>query len=316
MNTTQPKLAIIGAGNVGTDLHQGFTKSGIYMPENLALISRKNFQDTDFRGFEKIILAVKPMDSIYALKNLAGKISKNALFVSTVSGLNIDIMARVLKMPYHRLVKMTLNTNASQGRVVVVYNTPSLSGCEEVQELFHPISMLIAKKPARDILKAVVSVGSGKAYHLKHLYLLCEEKNIDLVKLLALIISEHPFVKDYLKNMKTAFRKIFNDDSLVDISFESTIQYLRRSGCCTKEGLIKEIDEVATKGGCTRDGVDKYDSTEKATVDHFTLNISGVYHTAKSFEKKIFRKYKEEFCNTTYLNNSENFLPGNLWLLD
>lgn len=108
MNT---KIAIIGAGNLGTSLIEGLVSSGQYQPSNFVL-TRRNLSKLDayqakgyvispnnteaVNGATIIILAVLPQKINEVLTELQGTIKSNQLVVSLVSGVKVKNIQHII----------------------------------------------------------------------------------------------------------------------------------------------------------------------------------------------------------------------------
>lgn len=298
------KIAIIGGnGVIAQATYNGFINySPTYGPENISLITR-NYFDRDDRSdypkeklnqFEIIILAVKPKDAITSLSLLSGKLSKDVLFVSTVSGLNIDVIVRMIKVPYNQVVKMTLTINVAYGKGIIVYNTAGHATRDKVENLFYGLYQKIIHRPGKKITSYITGIGSTEAFHAQKVFLLSQKySGVCFHEFLQTLSIEHEEIKKYLYVMEKTQRKIFDDGSLVEISFVNTLETLKMT-CVKPEDIILHIKKVATKGGCTEIGIDKFNSLEKVTEEFLTQVLLKIHKKAKSFKHEInvdFMKY-------------------------
>lgn len=107
----ETKIAIIGAGNLGTSLVKGLVDGEKYHPSNFMLTRRNTtklaaFEEQGFAvsskneeavtGANVIILAVLPQKIDVVLNELAGKISSNQLVISLVSGVKVSDIQSIL----------------------------------------------------------------------------------------------------------------------------------------------------------------------------------------------------------------------------
>lgn len=322
MNNTKT-IAIIGNGNLGTAIYNGLLNHhNKYSSENISLLGRGYF-DTDpragilseqvkpLKNFEAIILAVKPVDCISCLSLMKDKIHPDLMLISTVSGLSIDIQTRMLKLRHSHVAKTTLDTNVEQGLGTIVCCAEN-KAFNEVQEIFTPVSKKIVQKSGDGVINGVTIVGSGKAFFLKHIYMHMEKFPKDLFSenLMKLTIND-PFIKEYIKVVKSACKKIFNDDSLVQISCEGTLEAIQKS-CHSLEDILLEIERVATKGGSTETKINNFDSPEKVTEKFFTEGFSVVNKKVRSFKKNIYNDYKE-WHKIMIQKSSVYHMPKKLW---
>ncbi len=300
------KIGIVGPkGNVGNAFINAFTNySNEFGAEDIYPITRDYFdsdirsglRDINLKEMDMVILAVKPKDAIQALSLMRGEISPYTLIISPVSGLSINVIGDMLRIKQDRIVKITLNTNIEYSNGIVIYNTASKSVGRQVEEIFSSFCKAVIEKPGRKITPAITTVGSGNAFFAKLILLRYEQfSDIPFVEFIKGISMNDIFIEKYIDAVEKASRKLFNDDSLIRIGSESTLHALRKS-CTSKDDVKLHIEKVATKGGCTRVGIDDFDTLEKVTEEFFTPTFAKVHKKAKSFQRLIngdFKKWKE-----------------------
>ena len=149
MNT---KIAIIGAGNLGTSLVKGLLDSKSYTPENFVLTRRNIAKLSTFKALgceiatnnidaiknaNIIILAVLPQKIDEVLSELKGNIQNNQLVVSLVTGIKINNIQSVLGSTIP-IVRAMPNTAISiRESMTCIATTPEWKSREkQVEELF------------------------------------------------------------------------------------------------------------------------------------------------------------------------------------
>lgn len=304
---TQPRLAIVGAGNVGMGLNNGLVNlSPIYGPHNISILKRDYFDDYEKNSFyyqnfpqkklssyQNLFLAVKPADSINLLDSIRKKVDYESLIISSVSGLNIDIIGKMLGINYDRIVKCTLNIGIGYGTGMIVYSTTSEKTAREFEELISCTSKFIIREPSKNINGAVTRVGSDSAVIAKMIWLYLEKNQQEnFHEFISLLHKDSDFLKEFVRVKSYASRAIWGDDSLIEPSLESTILTLKK--CChCKADLLGYINRVATKGGSTREFIDDFDSLEKVTEEVFLHGYSKMNKKVKSFRKIIVDDYNK-----------------------
>ncbi len=129
-NTTHKKIAIIGAGNIGTSIARGLVKSGQFQPTQIILTRRHSEQLIKYKlqGFvttsenqkaiqesEFVILAVEPQQTRPVLQEIAPVLNPDHhTLMSVVSGLSIDELKKVIKKRVD-IVRVMPNTAISIG---------------------------------------------------------------------------------------------------------------------------------------------------------------------------------------------------------
>jgi hypothetical protein len=298
-------IAIIGNGNVGQAHYNGMLNhSSDYGPSNMKIITRDYFdsdirngyRDQKLRDFDSIILAVKPKDAINTLRLIEGGISKKSLIISPVSGLSMDIIIRMLKIPYSQVVKMTLNTNIEHGKGVIVYSTTDNRTSENIQRMYHPMCSGMFKRQPKDILPAVTAVGSECAFFMKAVLLESQENNdVPFIEFLKNMTMKSDFVKKYMVEAGAAYDKIFSfRQPLIYATTESTLETLKVS-CNSRDDIARRIAGVATKGGCTEVKIGKFDSREKINRKFLRDAFGAVYLKSTTFPKTINDEFNQNY---------------------
>ncbi|MCB9360804.1 MAG: pyrroline-5-carboxylate reductase [Flavobacteriales bacterium] len=156
MNT---KIAIIGAGNLGTSLVKGLLESKIYAPQHFVLTRRNISKLSKFKeqGCEiatsnieaiadanVVILAVLPQKVNEILHELKGNIQDNQLVISLVSGVKVNNIQKILgsNVPIVRAMPNTaIAIRESMTCIATTHNWKSK--LEEVEKLFKHVGETI-----------------------------------------------------------------------------------------------------------------------------------------------------------------------------
>jgi hypothetical protein len=301
----QKRIAIIGAGNVGMGLNNGLINfSSNYGPHNISIIRRDyfkeyeenkiyydNFPQKKLSSYKSIFLAVKPVDAVELLSSMKGKINRESLIISAVSGLNIDIIGKMLGVNYDRIVKCTLNLGISCGTGMIAYSTTSNRASLEFEEIIGCTAKFIKRIPSKKIGGAVTSIGSDSAIVTQMILLYLEnnpEENFH--EFMSLLSEKSEFLKEFIRVKSYVSRAVLGDDSFVIPSLQSTILTLKKS-CHSKADLEGYKKRVATHKGSTREFIDGFDSLEKVTEDFFLDGFGRMNKKVKSFRRTIVENY-------------------------
>ena len=129
------KIAIIGAGNMGSALIKGILQKGLVQPYNIIVTNRekggvlKNLytlygvrtthdNQAAVRFADIVFLAVKPNDTAIVLDQIGTFLTPNKLLASSVAGLKIDTLKNLSKTPGLPTVRIMPNTPAQVGEGV------------------------------------------------------------------------------------------------------------------------------------------------------------------------------------------------------
>lgn len=120
---TTHKIAILGAGNLGTSLAKGLLKSGLYSGKEIILTEKREsrahylrslgFQVTDnnreaISGTGIIVMSVKPQQFASLAEEITGCLVSGQILVSTITGVSHkDIEAALGKQPIFRIMPNT-----------------------------------------------------------------------------------------------------------------------------------------------------------------------------------------------------------------
>ena len=156
MNT---KIAIIGAGNLGTSLVKGLIESKVYTPQNFILTRRNISKLSNFKelGCEIatsnidavtdaniVILAVLPQKINEVLNELKGNIQENQLIISLVSGVKVNNIQDILgsNMPIVRAMPNTAIAIRESMTCIATTNNWN-NKLDEVEKLFKHVGETI-----------------------------------------------------------------------------------------------------------------------------------------------------------------------------
>ncbi|MES2930788.1 MAG: hypothetical protein V4665_03325 [Patescibacteria group bacterium] len=249
------KIAIIGNDTVAKALTKGLIDFGGYKPTDIFVVCNDYFIEPspesrnletvrgNLKEYEDVILAVPSTEDVLSLlATLKSELSPSATIISFVSELSTTIMATILKWPYGRLIKATLNTNVAYGCGVVCYNGISSSAVFTMQRIFlqlaHPQGLI--RIAGQDIAKATTAYGLMKTVDCRFIELLYEKEGGDIsFPVFAKRISfADESVIQYLQAKKEAMVKIFGLMSFLntDLSFESTLLAVQQD-CHSMEDL-------------------------------------------------------------------------------
>lgn len=155
----ETKIAIIGAGNLGTSLVKGLVDSGKYQPANFTL-TRRNLSKLDSfkeKGYQvmasnqeaiinanTIVLAVLPQKVDEVLTELKGKIKPNQLVVSLVSGVKVKDIQNIIGNETPVVRAMPNTAIAIRESMTCIANSNQYNQqIAEVQELFELVGETI-----------------------------------------------------------------------------------------------------------------------------------------------------------------------------
>lgn len=292
------KIAIIGNGNLGTSIYNGFMNyHNTYGSDNVFLLGRSYFdsdpreapiseQQMPLTKFNILILAVKPIDAIKTLMLLRGKLGPNTIVISFISGLSMNLISIVLQISNHDIVTATSTTNVAYGEGFIVFNTPSYMGISIINELFKPMSKEIIEVRGNKIIKAVVWEAAANAIYFKHIKLKAEKTNSSFADFLKNLNMKDAGVQNFIAIQDEACRKFFGKDCFVKESYEYALNTVKKS-CTSLDDIETLITQVATPKGCTAEGVDLFADLKKMRVDLFLMILNKIYRKALTFSKTI-----------------------------
>jgi pyrroline-5-carboxylate reductase len=177
------KISIIGCGNIGLSLLQGFLKANTIPAKNIT-VTRRNIHELEYlkdlgvkvttdnnkaiKGSDIIIIAVKPYNIVSILEEIKDHLTpERQILVSITAGIPISKIEEVtgLAMPVFRAMP---NISASVGKSVscICHNGADTKDVESVSMLFEAIgtSMVIDE----ELMQSATILGAcGVAYVLR-----------------------------------------------------------------------------------------------------------------------------------------------------
>jgi pyrroline-5-carboxylate reductase len=146
------KISIIGCGNIGSAMAQGFVKSKSVDPKNIILTTRKHqnlhhFQSSGFvitsdnceavKRSEFVIIAVAPAQIVSVLKEINSSLQDNQILISVVSGVDIAQMRKHIssQIPIIRAMPNTAATLCESMTCITGGNEEEISACEKLFNL-------------------------------------------------------------------------------------------------------------------------------------------------------------------------------------
>lgn len=249
------KLGFIGSGKMAGAIIKGLIKSEFANSENIVAtqlepetLSQKSkelgvkiiLDNAELVEFSDIVfIAVKPNQVLDVLSGISEYISPDKLVVSIAAGITTEKLENNLPIGT-RVVRVMPNTPALLGEGmsgIVAGKNAAEEDVKYIEELFSTIgkTIVVDKEPQMDIVTAIS--GSGPAFFYKVMNDIAragEKLGLDYEK--ALLLS----TQTALGSAKMALNR--------EISMEDL------------------ISNVATKGGCTRVGVDVMENIDTAKI--------------------------------------------------
>ena len=333
----ETSIAVLGTGKFAKALILGFLKKGTPI-ESLVVIGREESKDYDLAFFKKlgvktskeildaqgvqtIIVAVKPegvgpqmkrlkkltFQDPYEFANYSFVVPQKIICLA--SGTNIDTCIRYLGIHPATFIKGTGTINVASCAGIIclsgIHNGVHRYGPDAMKQaakVFEGMGKVIIEN-SRDILKAIVTVGTWTAFDTRILALIgkkeTKEENISFNEWLSKVDEKHPIIAKYLQNKVDVFvhEMGYSNDSAKKRSLEtlqSTISTLLLIPELDETKLQAHIDKVATKGGCTEKGLNMLTSIEvmlsfkdlcNATKPVYRRTTRFVRDAKRSFEK-------------------------------
>jgi pyrroline-5-carboxylate reductase len=177
------KISIIGCGNIGLSLLQGFIKSNLF-PVNNITVTRRNIQElvhlkdigvrvasdniSAIKDSNLILIAVKPYNIVSILEEIRDHLNpKKHILISVTAGIAINQIQDVVKisMPIFRAMP---NISASVGKSVscICHNEAVEKDIESVKSLFDSIGTTMTID--EELMQSATILGAcGIAYVLR-----------------------------------------------------------------------------------------------------------------------------------------------------
>jgi len=175
------KICIIGCGNIGYSMAQGFVNSADFDNQSLSVTGRKgkplsNLKDLDVKvtndniyaiaGAEIVIIAVKPHDFNSVIREIAPHI-QDKILVSVVAGLSIKQIKKDVPSSV-QVFRAMPNTASKFGETITCLCSDSIDqpSFEKVEKLFRSIGRTIIIQ--EDLMDAATVLGAcGVAYVMR-----------------------------------------------------------------------------------------------------------------------------------------------------
>lgn len=175
------KIAILGAGNMGTALAKGLLRGGIAAkdvvltcrsPQKHAELTELQFTLlTDNRAAiasaEVVILAVKPWQIVTLLQEITPDLSQGATVISVAAGITVAELSAQLPKDVHAVRAMP-NTAVALNEGVIALASSSEKGRTTASALLSPLGLVVPVEESKmDALTALA--GCGIAHALRFL---------------------------------------------------------------------------------------------------------------------------------------------------
>ena len=258
------KISIIGCGNIGLSILQGFTKYQ-EVPSNRIIVTKRNIHELSYlkesgieitsnnaeavRESEIVIIAVKP----YNFRNVLEEIKDHLdplkhTVISVTAGVTISKIAEIIQKPVP-IFRVMPNISASVGKSVscVCYNDAGFKDAEDIRELFDIIgtTMFIGE----ELMESATILGAcGIAYALR-----------------------------FIRAMVQGGIQIGFDAKTASAIVNHTVKGAAELLIERKEHPEFEIDKVTTPKGCTIVGLNE--------MEHNGFSSSLIKGIVASFEK-------------------------------
>jgi pyrroline-5-carboxylate reductase len=258
------KISIIGCGNIGLSILQGFTKYQA-VAANRIIVTKRNIHELSYlkesgieltannteavKNSEIVIIAVKP----YNFRNVLEEIKDHLdplkhTVISVTAGVTINKIAEIIQKPVP-IFRVMPNISASVGKSVscVCYNDAGIKDAEDVRELFDIIgtTMFIGE----ELMESATILGAcGIAYALR-----------------------------FIRAMVQGGIQIGFDAKTASAIVNHTVKGAAELLIERKEHPEFEIDKVTTPKGCTIVGLNE--------MEHNGFSSSLIKGIVASFEK-------------------------------
>lgn len=343
--TSSEKVAFVGVGKITHAAVEGLLLSG-FSARNITVAGREETNLSKILSLGNINPTVKLVNALHADTliiaiqpgHLGGFVKDmqrareeyrslkhhypNQNIISFISNESPEKLAEHLDIPKINIIGATLDTNVACGRGTILYTATEAGNHSSSLELLKRIGTPYNQLNYEQVAKGVVTVGAGKAGHLKCLKLWFEGRsNEDLnrsIRRLHTAFSEHTNVttgffgfsvedeamnfpyKSYLATHARVLAEVLGYDEfeallLVTKSFVNTIASLAAQKTITFALLDKAITQVATKGGCTEQGLGLLKTA--SDIEHenlLNLFYSKIWNRTQQFENDILISLGQE----------------------
>lgn len=181
-NNTNPKVAIIGGGNLGTAIATGLIDSGFTKPNYITITRRNtnalqqfavqgvNINDNNIiaiKDADIILLCVKPYQIELILQHLNKKISPNQIIISVITGVDLKQLSTWIgkRNPIFRAMPNTAIA-VKQSMTCISYTNSNTEQIAMATKLFDSVGKTIVIEDA--LMDAATVLGAcGTAYALR-----------------------------------------------------------------------------------------------------------------------------------------------------
>lgn len=176
------KIAIIGAGNLGTAILEGLLKSNIIIPQNL-FITRRNQEQLD--KFEQlnvhystnnieavnfaniIILALQPNHIPKVLKEIKNTLTENHVLVSVASGVSLEELSNLIdNKKVKNIIRAMPNTAIAIQESMTCICSTGKDSLDEVKKIFNQLGEVMVI-PEELMAPATALCACGTAFFLR-----------------------------------------------------------------------------------------------------------------------------------------------------
>lgn len=176
------KIAVLGAGVMGTSFSKSFLKYELIEPENLHLITKNSdniervsarFPGSAVSSFEAlsvvdadlVIIAVKPQDFQFLSENFRYPFNENQMLLSVMAGIRIEKIQKLFS--HQKVIRAMPNSPTLIGMGITGYTAAegiSFSELKHVERLLNATGLSVYLEN-EDLLDSVTALsGSGPAY--------------------------------------------------------------------------------------------------------------------------------------------------------
>lgn len=158
------KIAILGAGNMGTAFAKGLESHAKDHELTIVLTNHASENLSAIQNAEIIILAVKPKDISAVCQQISGHIQPDALVISIAAGVKIEQLTSDLS--HSLIVRVMPNLLATIGESMSGWFAPSLNANQKklVRLILSAIGKEVEVSSEDEIDKITAMSGSGPAY--------------------------------------------------------------------------------------------------------------------------------------------------------
>ena len=233
------KIAILGAGGIGSSIARGIQNSGIIKSKIVITREKSSFSKNEHKMFECyydntlavkhsniIIVAVQPKQLDNLIEEIKSELTEKHLVISIVSGVSIERVESLInkKIPIIRAMPNTA-IKTGQSMTCLAFNKLGIKHQTLVEKIFNSVGITLLVSESK-FAEATVLCGSGPALVLK-------------------------FIRAY---MQACIQHGFNDKEALIIAGQvtkGTSMIVQKNNYHPEP----EIDKVTTPSGCTIDAL-------------------------------------------------------------